>query len=412
MELTLDLKINLFKEYLDNVGYDKLRDPELIDDLLDVKELPNGKVDPNTLTARVRAAMNAYVGSQLMEPLMSNENISEYQTLLQKEIFFEQITIDNKAEFDEIFEKFINEKQILFRGLNEAKYRLYSSLQRHWINKNLADNFDYSEFLKALISNAKEIENGTIANYLDSTFFDSDNDLAVLSFLQHHRCPTPLLDWTYSFGNALFFATENIKMPEDEWEIDNYFCVYYLEEKFLNENSIKEILKEGFNKYKPKLRERFYKLLKEENIDTEDIKDNLPNELINKLAASFLSKSAMKYMTKVERLVTFPILYFSDHDESYKTNYLLNNNLNIINQEGVFTWNSVPTKPLEHVANAEFREENLDSDYRFSKCININKNLANYVRDKIKELGIRDEFIYPDPYDLAGEIFQKTKNQN
>jgi len=412
MELTLDLKTNLFKEYLDNVGYDKLQDPELIEDLINVKELPNGKVDPSTLTARVRAAMNAYVGSQLLEPLMSDKHLSEYQTILQKEIFFEQTTIDTKAEFDDIFEKFIDEGQILFRGLNEAKYRLYSSLQRSWIDQKLSVVFKYDEFLKSLVQKAREIENGTIANYLDATFFDSDNDLAVLSFLQHHRCPTPLLDWTYSFGNALFFATEDIKMSRDEWEIDNYFCVYYLEEKFLNKNSIKEILKEGFAKYKPDLRERFNELLEEDNFDAEDIKKNLPTELIDKLAVSFQSNSAMKYMTKVERLVTFPILYFSDHEDSYKTNYLLNNNLNIVNQEGVFTWNSVPTKPLEHVANAEYREENPDGDYRFSKCININKNLAAYVREKIKELGITDEFIYPDPYDLAGEIFQKTKNHN
>ena len=110
MEIDLDLKVKLYNEYLNNGGIEKIFFPELLDSLMKVKSLPNGRVNPKTVDSIVNAAMLSYIGSQLMEPFYSNKYLSEYETLLQKSIFFTQTNIDTVKEFDEIFDKYENNK--------------------------------------------------------------------------------------------------------------------------------------------------------------------------------------------------------------------------------------------------------------------------------------------------------------
>ena len=108
MEIDLDLKVKLFNEYLNNGGIEKIDFPDLLDSLLKVKSLPNGKVNPKTVDSLANSAMLAYIGTQLMEPFSSDKYLSQYETLLQKSIFFTQTNIETKKEFDEVFEKYID----------------------------------------------------------------------------------------------------------------------------------------------------------------------------------------------------------------------------------------------------------------------------------------------------------------
>ena len=410
MEIDFDLKVKLFKEYLENGGYEKIVFPELLEDLLKTRSLPNGNPDPSTFSSSVRAAMNAIVASQLMPPFLSDTRLSEYETLLQKEIFYDQTNVETEKEFEEVFEKYNNRKDILFRGLSEAKYRLYSSLQRQWITMKLYEKHkSYQEFLERLLSNARQEQAGALSKYLKSTGFDPENDLAVLSFLQHHGCPTPLLDWTYNFCNALYFATENVKTSEGKHEIDDYICVYFLEEEFLEKNSMKEIVESGLKENNAKFKQGVQDNMKSKGFTDEQIAQTFPDEYVTDIFLMLHGKGAMTFMTKVDKLITLPILYFSDENKNFKLKYYLNNNMNIVNQQGVFTWNSNPTKPIEHVANEEYNSMHKESTYRFSQCININKRLANYVKEKLTSFGVTKDFIYPDPWKISQATFDKTK---
>lgn len=409
METNLRFKVKLFREYCENGGYEKIPFNSILYDMLNVEYLPDGNVDLKTIGASLGSAINTYYATQLMEPYISDQYISEYQTLLQKSIFFNQINIETEKEFDDIFEKYSNSEDILFRGLNEAKYRLYSTLQRNWIGSKLYEKHkSFPEFLNALLENARKEQSNSLKRYLNHTRFDSNNDLAVLSFLQHYGCPTPLLDWTYSFSNALYFATEKIQKPKTKWDIDKYFCVYFIEEKYLNRNSIKEIAETGLANTVSHFKTKFLSDLKKKGFTKKQIKEHFTDEVIQQMFIVSHGKGAITFMTKIERLLTLPILYFSDFKTNYQIPYFINNNMNIINQQGVFIWNSNPTKPLEHIANNESKTINKNGNYRFSSCYNINKNLEKYVKKKIVSVGVTKSYIYPNPKVLVKKAFMKT----
>src|SRR5690606_17064846 len=121
----LDLKVKLFKEYLENGGVEKIPFPDLLEDLIKVKKGPDGKVDPDTVSPIVNAAMLALLGSHLSPPFYHSENISEYKSTLQKNNSFVQENIDTEEQFDRVYEEFNKKKNTLFRGQREAKWRLY-----------------------------------------------------------------------------------------------------------------------------------------------------------------------------------------------------------------------------------------------------------------------------------------------
>ncbi len=410
MQIDLDLKVKLFNEYLENGGIEKIVFPELLKSLLKVKSLPNGKVNPDTVDSIVNAAMLGYVGTQLMEPFNSDTYLSQYETLLQKSIFFTQTNIETKEEFDEVFEKYIDSKNILFRGLNEAKYRLYSSLQREWITSKLHEKHSsYEAFLSTLVKNAKLQEGEILSKYLNKIGIDSENDLAVLSFLQHYGCPTPLLDWTYNFPNALFFAIQNLKKPEGKWEIEKYFCVYYLEEEFFEKASLQQFFDIGLKKQKEKLKNEFTEQVKDSGVFEGLIDKLITPDHIDKMFYQLHGKQLMTYMTKIEKLVKAQMLYFSDDKTDEHLKYNLNTSMNIVNQNGVFTWNASPTKPIEHNPFEKSKTNEGNKTVLFSKCININKELVRHVKKRITKLGINQKYIYPDAWKIAQQAFAKTK---
>lgn len=239
----LDLKIQLTNEYLQAGGVEKISDIDLIQDLIDVKSDNNGKADPSTITPRLNAFMLAVLASHSIPPFISDEHISEYSSFIQKSTCFDQVTIDTVEQVDKLFEDFKNNKDFLFRGQREAKWRLYSSLQRFWIwDKMNKSDADYLAFLKLLIHNGKSKYETEIKNILEEINIDSTNDISVLGYLQHHNCPTPLLDWTYSFETAMFFGVDGLEQAQSVKEIDNYFSLYYIKEEDFSNGGMRTML--------------------------------------------------------------------------------------------------------------------------------------------------------------------------
>ena len=406
----LNSRIKLFADWLNNGGVKTIWSQNLLEDLIKVKFDDNGNVVEETVSSVVRAAILAYEGTQIIAPSSFIEFMTEYETLLQKELFFEQVNIETEKDFDSIFEEHIDSKDILYRGTSEAKWRLYSSLQRYWINEKIyKKGIDYKSFVEKLAENAKKQQGNVLEKYFKKNGINPNNDIAILSFLQHHGCPTPLVDWSSSFVNSLYFATENIKMKKDDIrEIDKYFSVYYIEEKDLNSTSLVNVVEMGISEMQKHVRNNVIKNGESEGISKIEM-DKFFSEERLKLATKMIHQNSLiEHLTKTERMMEFPLTYFSDINEENDVQFSLNNSMNIVNQQGVFVWNSHPYKPIELVGNEQYNK-NKNAIYRFSKCYNINKNLAPYIIEKISKLGIIKDYIYPDPNLIASNCFKETK---
>ncbi len=173
-KIDLDTKVKLMGEYLDNGGVEKIVFPRLLKDLMKVKSDASGKVIPETVSTFVNSAMLTIVGSQMMDPYFSDEFMSEYQSLLQKSLFFDQYNIETEDEFDTIFEEHKDKKSHLYRGVREAKWRLYSSIQRHWLQSKLYDTeTDYLPLLERIVGNGRETHSKEIGQLIKEKNGDS-----------------------------------------------------------------------------------------------------------------------------------------------------------------------------------------------------------------------------------------------
>jgi hypothetical protein len=408
----LDLKIQLTNEYLRTGGVEKIFDIQLLQDLHDVEFDLHGKALPETITPRLNAFMLTILNSHSSPPVQVDNTVAEYASFYQKSFFFEQEKIETKEQVDELLEKFKNTESFLFRGQREAKWMLYSSLQRSWIKDRMNENgAEYLPFLKKIIEHGRNEFEDQISAILPEINVDSLNDISVLGYLQHHKCPTPLLDWTCNFKAALFFGIDGIKEYKSPREIDKYFSIYFIkEENFANggmRSSINDSLKTVGSQLKSGL---ITKLAKDEDQQKEMEAHFIERSFFdrNRLYGSGL----VNHMTKIEHMVDIPLSFFSDKHFESEITFSLTNSENIRKQDGVFTWNSHYSKPLEVVGKEKYFEtklENETDDYRFCECYNINKELAEYINQKLTEENFCESTIYPDCDIDASHIYFKNK---
>lgn len=302
-----------------------------------------------------------------------------YTSIFEKSKYFISggLKIDNFKDLIAVLGKIREsdtENGALYRGQPEAKYKLYNSLQRLWIEKKMpADHNKFYKLVENLIGNCKSWNQGIIPKYLKYSGIN-ENDISYLSIMQHYGLPTPLLDFTENIDKSLFFAIENIDHSPTSVEIENYFSVYYI---FKN-NTVLHV----------------------SDFFIEKIRESVKREKNLKLASQF------------------SLVRIDNMDKDYR----ILNNLNIINQEGTFIFNSSPNEPLENQYIKE-REvlhkivkkanENTEIAKEIGGCLNINKKLVDEIRDYLDEKGINKDSIYPELNHLKSDCINNIwKNIN
>jgi len=409
----LDLKIKLTNEYLNNGGVKEIYHVDLLEDLLAVKPGPDGKADPESISPLVNAFMGTILADHMMPPYFDAKYLSSYKSTLQKSNSFIQENIDTEEQFDKVYAEYKTKTDTIFRGQREAKWRLYSKLQRHWIGEKMFEQWgSYQHFIERLVElgRAKYVEQ--INALLREQNVDTVNDIAVLGYLQHHSCPTPLLDWTYKFQNALYFAIDGLTANTRTIEIEDYCSVYYIEEKYVEGSNLRLIMEEGITKAEqPMLLELIAKVSKGDEEKRKAMEAHFAGrQLIDR--KRLFGSGIISHMTKISNLINFPIGYFSDKDIESGILFSLNNCENILNQVGAFTWNSDPSKPLEMVGDESFNEGKSEEEarnYSFCNCFNIHKKLADHIKKTLESDGITKEYIYPTPELSTWEIFEESK---
>ena len=177
-----------------------------------------------------------------------------YTSFEEKNKFFQlykvnsaEYRINTRKEYDDFYNSLKNEHSVLFRGVNEAKYKLYTSIQRAFIEGRINPNETIGSFV------AKEIDNIKNSSVLSKYYLSIGipiTDFLYLSFLQHYAAPTSFLDFTHNINIALYFATENVRYGDGNTSycIDDYISIYWIDltEGGLSLTNIPELYINGY----------------------------------------------------------------------------------------------------------------------------------------------------------------------
>lgn len=253
----------------------------------------------------------------------------------------------------------------MFRGVNEARYPLYSSAQVR-TNASLSQQ----EF-ESIINNAisKVRDNNELMALLQNRSKDK-TDFQILSLLQHYGCGTPIIDFTTNLDAALFFATDRQDNPGltadiDDRRIDDYISIYFFNKKDPNHCSVQSFSAKGAEQAADLDAE-----MKQENGDRYKGISDETMESFERLPYERLSKE----------LTTGGLFAVEGHScgqyhysvGGKDIDYDINNE-RLYAQDGLFLFNGLSNKPYEEAA------KNWCSNVQ-NFCVNIHKSLESEIK--------------------------------
>lgn len=313
--------------------------------------------------------------------------LPEYKNLQEKTGYFDISVIETPKDFEAFYSDFANMEGLIYRGVNEAKFHIYTSAQRFWLTDNLKSQSSFTCFIDVLLSKLKS--DNTIIEYLESTDV-AYNDVLGLAMLQHFGAPSTLIDFSLDLKCALFFAFDGMKKGNSYNEIDDYVSIYVVNRKSL-ENSLL-----------PNLTEMYAHGMETGPKMIEDLFAKDPNINVDYSLIQNLDKFVCWYNPSNPQggLSSFNTPFYIGNPlveksfSTYKDNQKLYwSNINLIAQKGCFILNTHESQPLEEFMASK--------GYKII-CFNIHKTLSEYIKEKIK---LRNDDIYPDLHKRISSIY-------
>jgi hypothetical protein len=339
-----------------------------------------------------------------------------YNSIKEKDKYFNQITVTTKNEFDQFYLSLSNPSTTtsIWRGACEAKHKIYNSLQRFWISNELNNtHLTVIDFLKQNLKFASKWKNNVIEKAF-ATFcrIETPTVYSILSILRHHGVPSPFIDFSRNAKIALFFACEPLAGAVSDEEIDHYFSIYEIKEDHVIQA---QNIKEMYLKFWPT--QRSFKIQLEDLL--EGITDaNKVNTIAHKFTAEFcqelLIHEELFFKQFKESNPLYSPLQVIEDKKGDILHYFINTHFNIVNQEGLFVMNIDPVHPLETVLYKWTRDQGQEkgiSVKEFSAafdrhkqnflCYNVHKSLKRYALKKLANDSINHSYVYPDLLELA-----------
>jgi hypothetical protein len=334
--------------------------------------------------------------------------IPTYKNFEEKKEYFKIIKIDSLQDFTLFFKSHIDERKGIYRGINNAKYKIFTTLQREKLLGNISNEFSVENY----VNNFRE--KPLIKKYFETININLSK-ISALSFLQHYKSPTPLIDFTTNIEVALFFAIEN--MIDNPWnntenEIENYFSIFHVDGEDTKLINIERVI-EGI----------------------EEMKNQMDSLIFDKVKHNNLM---LNHIDKMMDIGTMEV-YLVNLENKFRSFSTLNN-IRILSQEGLFINNTFGIEPLEsalqkffipatHFVGSELDEmEDIPQikkqNEQYLKDLDENREIQSKLADNIlysyeinkslipqiaKIIKIDKNLIYIDFDKLCMSIFEESK---
>lgn len=150
-----------------------------------------------------------------------------FKDFAEKNFYFDRVTVNTDADImqhlDPLFSNNVLSQKFVYRGVNNASFRMYSSLQRQWIWNGLDDIFNnLPEYIKFIIKRARN-DKFLMKNLC------SDNDYNILAMVQHYLGSSALIDFSYDLRSAMFFTQDKMSKPAHDSSLNDYVSLYIIE---------------------------------------------------------------------------------------------------------------------------------------------------------------------------------------
>ena len=315
--------------------------------------------------------------------------VQSYKSWAEKEAYYADNRIINKPDdLDVIIHKLTEYEQqtkirYVFRGVSEAKYKLYTSAQRVWHTRNLEKNgISFLSFINGILQAAKKFNHGLLCDYFQRLGV-TINDWLILSFLQHYGAPSPLLDFSKKVEAALFFGINTPSIPIEN-DLNHYFSIYYYKTVDITHYISKSI----------------YKLIKQDDeIKIMDFETTAQYETLqSQIWKKYAFLNLMEHHTTLI-IPTYPNNRIIKNKENKTISEYVIANLNSTAQNGEFVCNGTSDKPLEEIFKSGTKP--------YIHCINIHKSLREYIICKYLEGDIirAQHKYYPSEKDIAEQSY-------
>lgn len=312
--------------------------------------------------------------------------IPEYNSLEEKAKAFSenQKRIDSVCDLLNVIAEYKGRKSgFVFRGICEAKYKNFSSLQRKFLTGDFTTmGINIQSLLQKQINSLRRKNGGLLSKYYKSLGIEM-NDLLYLSIAQHYGGISPLLDFSEDYKTALYFMANEAKIsPCGDDDIGNYMSLYVLQYKkhtiqdFISkvQNEIIRSLEEISNKNNgkeielPDTKKLVYEIFKIDNFSNQKTPIFIPNKPQKiKISSPNIKKSL-------------------------ECNFSVSN-LNIVAQDGCFVYYFNQKKPNEPLEDGLI-------------CYDIHKSLAPYIMNEITNK--IESKVYPDEYAMVSDSCRRA----
>lgn len=106
---------------------------------------------------------------------------------------YESHNVKNWEGLKSVVNKLLANGEIIWRGQSNASYKLNSSLFRHFSQFKIPSK----DWLEYEINALENLKYTLESNPLIPNFPKNPTKIDLMNVLQHYRCPTRLLDWSW-----------------------------------------------------------------------------------------------------------------------------------------------------------------------------------------------------------------------